>query len=438
MEGYTFTTRVRDIAISADFATLSRDSESIPFLSSWNPRSWFIRSFQVVDWCAGICLLAILIASGCGGGPGGVAPNITTEPTALNTPVGQIATFSVTASGTAPLRYQWNENGVAINGAASSTYTTPAVTPADNGASFTVTVTNNLGSVTSDAASLTALPRAPQLGDWRFQGMDLPAGSLAGGTDLVSFQSLNLPNFLGTPLEVGLEFGWDCGSPGPSDCVWNFFGFNPPSAIAAVSSLYSNDSFDNLNSDLSNLASGNTVVTSLDLEPANQIFAYGALQISQANGFEFSSQTISPGQLQATATLLGGQSRVITALAYDAEGNVFVVSYGWQSDVTTMYSTQAVIIPSNSTNVATADSDVIITAITNLANQGYIITAMGGNASNGLLIMGTRVQGDTLARPIEVFTTAPSHQGQVSSALQSVWGTVGGVTPAGTIQFAEQ
>ena len=103
-----------------------------------------------------------------------------------------------------------------------------------------------------------------------------------------------------------------------------------------------------------------------------------------------------------------------------------------------MYSTQAVIIPSNSTNVATADSNVIITAITNLANQGYIITAMGGNASNGLLIMGTRVQGDTLARPIEVFTTAPSHQGQVSSALQSLWGTVGGVTPAGTIQFAEQ
>jgi hypothetical protein len=395
---------------------------------------------KVIDWRAGLLLMILLLGSACGSGGvmSALAPNITTEPATQSTPVGQMAIFTVTASGTAPLRYQWSLNGTVINGAIGSSYTTPAVVPTDSGSSFEVTVTNDIGSATSSAASLIVLPRAPQLGDWRFQGMDLLAGTFSGGTDLVSFQSLSLPNFLGTPLEVGLEFGWDCGSSGPSDCVWNFFGFNPPSAVAAVGSLYSNDSFDNLNSDLSNLASGNTIVTSVDLEPANQIFAYGALQISQASGFEFSSQTVSPGQLQATATLLGGQSRVITALAYDAEGNVFVVSYGWQSDVTTVYSTQAVIIPSNSTNVATADSNVILAAITNLANQGYIITAMGGNASNGLLIIGTRVQGDNLSRPIEVFTTAPSHQGQVSSTLQSLWGTVGGVTPAGTIQFAEQ
>jgi len=114
------------------------------------------------------------------------------------------------------------------------------------------------------------------------------------------------------------------------------------------------------------------------------------------------------------------------------------VSYGWESDATSLYSTQAVIIPSNSTSVATADSNIIIAAITNLANQGYIITAMGGNASNGLVIIGTRVQGDTLARPIEIFPSVPGHQGQVSSALQSLWGTVGGTAPAGTIQFSEQ
>jgi hypothetical protein len=143
--------------------------------------------------------------------------------------------------------------------------------------------------------------------------------------------------------------------------------------------------------DLSSLASGQTVITSLDLEPVNQIFACGALQVAQAGGFEISSQTVSPGQLQATATQLGEQSRVITALAYDANGNVFVVSYGWQSDATTVYSTQAVMIPSTSTDVATADSNAIIAAITNLAGHGYIITAMGGNAANGLLLVGARV-----------------------------------------------
>jgi hypothetical protein len=147
---------------------------------------------------------------------------------------------------------------------------------------------------------------------------------------------------------------------------------------------------------------------------------------------------VPPGQLQAVATQLGGQSRVITALGYDASGNVFVVSYGWQSDIKTVYETQAVVIPSVSTGVATADSDVIITTVTNLANQGYIITAMGGSAANGLVLIGTRVQGDTLARPLRVSTTAPSQQGQISSAILSLSQNVGGVTPAGSIEFAEQ
>src|SRR6202035_2052654 len=68
---------------------------------------------------------------------------------------GQTATFSVTASGTAPLSYQWRKNGTAISGAAAASYTTPAATAADNGAQFSVVVTNSVGSVTSNAATLT-------------------------------------------------------------------------------------------------------------------------------------------------------------------------------------------------------------------------------------------------------------------------------------------
>jgi Immunoglobulin I-set domain len=437
MEGPTPPTRASNIAFSAGLAALDRGSESIPFLSFRNPWFWFLRLFVVLDWRAGISLLILLTASGCGGGPGGVAPNFTIEPTALSTPVGQIATFTVTASGSAPLRFQWSKNGTEINGATNSSYTTPAVVPADNGSSFNVTVTNSIGSATSSSASLTVLPRSPQLGDWRFQGMDLPAGSLAGATDLVSFETTTLPNVIGTPLEVGLQFGDSCGSSSPNDCAWNFFGFNSPNGAVGPTTVYMSDSLDNLASDLNTMNNGSSVVTSLDLEPVSQIFACGALQISQMSGFEFSSQTVSIGQLQTIATQLGEQSRVITAVSYDADGNVFVVSYGWQSDATTGYSTQAVIIPSNSTSVATADSNVIATAITNLANQGYIITATGGNASNGLLIIGTRVQGDTLPRPIEVFQQT-GHQGQVSATAQSVWGTVGGTTPSFFLQFSEQ
>ena len=83
------------------------------------------------------------------------APVITSQPTGRTVAVGQTASFSVAASGTAPLSYQWQKNGVAINGATSSSYTTPATTSADNGALFTVVVSNSTGKVTSSSAKLT-------------------------------------------------------------------------------------------------------------------------------------------------------------------------------------------------------------------------------------------------------------------------------------------
>jgi hypothetical protein len=82
-------------------------------------------------------------------------PSITAQPSSKSVLTGQTATFSVAATGTATLTYQWSMSGVAISGATSATYTTPATTSADNGAQFTVTVTNAAGSVTSNPATLT-------------------------------------------------------------------------------------------------------------------------------------------------------------------------------------------------------------------------------------------------------------------------------------------
>jgi hypothetical protein len=84
-----------------------------------------------------------------------VAPTITTQPNSQTITAGQTATFSLTASGTAPLSYQWAKNGAAISGATGASYTTPATTSTDNGSQFVVTVSNSAGSVASAAATLT-------------------------------------------------------------------------------------------------------------------------------------------------------------------------------------------------------------------------------------------------------------------------------------------
>ena len=84
-----------------------------------------------------------------------VPPSITTQPANQTVNVGQMATFSAIASGTAPLTYQWQKNGTAINGATSASYTTPATTANDNGAAFGLMITNPAGNMSSNTAILT-------------------------------------------------------------------------------------------------------------------------------------------------------------------------------------------------------------------------------------------------------------------------------------------
>jgi hypothetical protein len=83
------------------------------------------------------------------------APTITLQPMSQTVVSPAMATFSVTATGTAPLSYQWSANGIPIVGATSSNYTTAATTSNNNGTVYTVAVTNTAGSVTSSTATLT-------------------------------------------------------------------------------------------------------------------------------------------------------------------------------------------------------------------------------------------------------------------------------------------
>jgi pectate lyase len=83
-----------------------------------------------------------------------VPPSITTQPASQTVNAGSSVTFSVVATGTAPLSYQWKFNGGNITGATSSSLTLNNVQSANAG-SYTVLVSNSAGSVTSAAATLT-------------------------------------------------------------------------------------------------------------------------------------------------------------------------------------------------------------------------------------------------------------------------------------------
>lgn len=123
-----------------------------------------------------------------------VAPTITTQPQSQTVNEGANVTFTVVATGTAPLSYQWSKGSTAIAGATSSTLTLNAVTLASAG-SYTVRVSNSAGAVTSNPAMLTvnAVAVAPTI-TTQPQSQTVNAGAnvtfmvVATGTAPLSYQ----------------------------------------------------------------------------------------------------------------------------------------------------------------------------------------------------------------------------------------------------------
>jgi hypothetical protein len=360
--------------------------------------------------CAAVIgLLATAYIAGCGGGSSVGNGGQDFAPTEVavagkSIPMGLAATLTATSQtwGNPAVNFQWAKNGVPISGATEGTYTTPLTTFTDTGSTFTVTISNKLGSVTSAPATLAVTGRAPELGDLRFQQVDAPDtinGNTGGGlfTAFTNELSWNFPHAYGTPMWLGPGV---CISPSllstdSVPCEWSFSENSYGADVLLTPNVnYQGFAFSNLEAQLNTLAVPNTVVTSLDLEPADDVFGVVWMQTNQGGVFDVTQQTVSLSDLQAAANQEGEHSRVITAVSYNA-GKVFYLSYGWQGDTSTLYETQ----------VATAASvDDAPSLAANLAAQGYIVTAMGvgSNGANGVVLVGTRVEGDSVARP---FTT---------------------------------
>ena len=86
--------------------------------------------------------------------PAKIAPTIVGQPQPATVPAGNMAVFTVVATGTEPLGYQWQRNGVNLPGANASTLTINKPQAADSG-DYRVVVTNAAGTVASAPAKLT-------------------------------------------------------------------------------------------------------------------------------------------------------------------------------------------------------------------------------------------------------------------------------------------
>jgi hypothetical protein len=135
-------------------------------------------------------------------------PNIVAQPPNQTIPVGGTASFTVGATGTAPLGYFWRRDGAFIVGATNAMYSTNNVQFTDSGAQFSCLVSNVYGSVLSSNALLTVV-----LGDFILNGKFISLPVATNGLFLsLRFAQGGRFNSAGTGGTNGVDF-WYPGTP---------------------------------------------------------------------------------------------------------------------------------------------------------------------------------------------------------------------------------
>jgi hypothetical protein len=263
----------------------------------------------------------LVFISGCAGGFQGSKPlaaqaPTVTQPASQAVMLGQTATFSVTATGTGPLTYQWFKNGVAISGATSNTYTTPPTAAGDTGAVFTVTVSNSTGSTTSGPATLTVQTPAPL------------AKSIVPSTATPPYNSpvMLVPTFSGGTAVIGSA------GVGSSDITASAVsGASYPTPALTSPKTYTLTVTD---------SKGNVVSTTCIVTPNSVAIT----PITPAN------QTAAPGHVNFTATATGGLTNNLT---WTASSGTFSGNVWTSPNVVGTYTITATSVDNPSVSVST-------------------------------------------------------------------------------------
>jgi hypothetical protein len=301
--------------------------------------------------------------------PAVVAPSITTEPASESVLVGQTATLSVVAGGTAPLSYQWQKNGANISGATSATYTTPATASADNGSTFKVVVSNSAGSVTSSAATLTvsAAVVAPTIAT-QPTNQTVTAGQTATFTVLAAGTS-------------------------PLSYQWQKNGAN---ISGAASSSYTTPATTTANN-------GSTFAVGVSNSAGSVTSSAATLTVSTA----VVAPTIATQPTNQTVT--AGQTATFTVLA----AGTAPLSYQWQQ---------------NGTNINGAASSSYTTPATTTANSGSTFAVVVSNSAGSVTSSAATLTVST-AVVAPTITTQPTNQTVTAGQTATFSVTASGTAP---------
>jgi alpha-tubulin suppressor-like RCC1 family protein len=222
-------------------------------------------------------------------------PTISVPPFSASTTTGSTATFEVIATGTGPFTYQWRKDGVPIAGATNATHTLASVQKSDVG-SYTVSVVNRAGSVTSAAATLTVAVFDPG----RLINLSILTQLAAGET-----------------MTLGAVLG-GAGTSGGKPLLVRAVG--PSLSQFGVTAVLADPTFD--------LFSGQTVVAANDnwggtAELSNAYAQVGAFAFTAATSRDAAifSRALNAGNYTARISGVGGAGGRVLAEIYDATVN---------------------------------------------------------------------------------------------------------------------
>ena len=299
----------------------------------------------------------------------GIAPVVTTQPSATTVDSGGTITLTVAATGTPAPTYQWNLNGTPISGATASTLTISNATTANAG-SYTCTVTNATGSVTSNAAAVV-VATIPVI-------TTEPAGAtIAGGGSAT--------------LTIAAS-----GTPTPT-YQWYLNGLAVPGATSASLSVSSATianagSYTCVATNVAGSATSSAAVLNVDAapvltsQPASQTIASGSLVVFNAPATGFPAPTY---QWSLNNTPISGATQptlVVSGATAANAGSYTCTVTNSQGSVTSSAATLAVTTTSSPGRLVNVSCRAQVGTGANELIMGYVIGGSGTTGNEPVLI----------------------------------------------------